>query len=380
MSQKQRVIKLLQGNEACAEAAIAAGARFFGGYPITPSSEIAEELAYLLPKHGGKFIQMEDEIAAMASIIGASLTGVKSITATSGPGYSLKQENIGYAAICEVPCVIVNVQRGGPSTGLPTGPGQSDVMQAMWGTHGDHPAIALAPASVPEIYDMTIRAFNLSEKYRVPVTLLLDEIIGHMRERIDIPFPEELEIVERKKPTVPPEKYLPFENTSDGVPPMANFGEGYRYHVTGLNHDERGYPTNKPEIVAKQEERLLKKITMHLDDIITFEEFMLDDAEIAIFSFGCTARSSRLAIRLARQQGIKVGMFRGITIWPFPEKQIEALAKKVKCIIVAEMNLGQIVYEVERCSRNQCKIARVNRADGEPVTPAQILERIKEVA
>jgi 2-oxoglutarate ferredoxin oxidoreductase subunit alpha len=362
------------------EGAIAAGARFFAGYPITPSSEIAEGLAGRLPKLGGKFIQMEDEIGAMAAVIGASLAGLKSITATSGPGFSLKMENIGFACMTEIPCVVVNVMRGGPSTGLPTSPGQADVMQARWGTHGDHPTIALAPASVREIFDATVLSFNFAERFRTPVILLMDEIVGHMREKMEIPDPSEIEIVNRKKPSGPPERYLPYENDPSDIPAMANFGEGYRYHVTGLNHDERGYPTSKAPVVAVQETRLLRKIERYKSDIIRYEMIDLEDAEVAVFAFGSTGRSAKLAVREAQEMGIRAGLFRPLTLWPFPEEEIEGLARQVKWIVVAEMNLGQMVYEVERCSRGRAEIARVNRADGEPITPEQIREKIREVA
>jgi 2-oxoglutarate ferredoxin oxidoreductase subunit alpha len=380
LREKLRSVKLLQGNEACVEGAIAAGARFFAGYPITPSSEIAEGLAERLPQVGGKFIQMEDEIGAMAAVIGASLTGLKSMTATSGPGFSLKMENLGFACMTEIPCVVVNVMRGGPSTGLPTSPGQADVMQARWGTHGDHPTIALAPASVRDIFETTILSFNFAERYRTPVILLLDEIVGHLREKMEIPDPSEIQVVDRKKPSVPPEEYLPYANDPSDVPPMANFGEGYRYHVTGLNHDERGYPTSKPELVAAQEARLLRKIERHRKEIVRFERVDLEDAEVAIFAFGSTARSAKLAVQLAREKGVRAGLFRAITLWPFPEEEIEELASRSRILIVAEMNLGQMVYEVERCAHGRAPIVRVNRADGEPITPDQILERILEVA
>lgn len=379
VTEKKRIVKLMQGNEACAHGAIAAGCCFFAGYPITPSSEVAEELSELLPMVGGKFIQMEDEIAAMAAVIGASLTGAKSLTATSGPGFSLKQENLGYAAFCEVPCVIVDVMRGGPSTGLPTSPAQSDVMQTKWGTHGDHPIIVLTPASVREIYDHTIRAFNLSEKYRTPVIIAFDEVIGHMREKIEIPDPSEYEIISRKKPTCKPEEYLPYVQSEDDIPPMANFGEGYRYHVTGLAHDERGFPTQNPAKVQALEERLLRKIERDIDSIIDYEEYKLDDAEYCIFAYGSTARSARRAIVQAREAGIKVGLFRPVVLWPFPDKAIDNLANHIKCFIVAEMNLGQIIFEVERTSHGKSRVVGCNKADGEPITPAEIFSRLKEV-
>jgi len=375
----EKRIRFLQGNEACAEGAIAAGCRFFAGYPITPSSEIGEVLARRLPQIGGKFIQMEDEIAAMGTIIGASLAGVKSLTATSGPGFSLKQENLGYAMLTEVPLVLVNVMRGGPSTGLPTSPSQSDVMQAKWGTHGDHPVIAIAPWSVRESFDLTVRSFNLSEKYRTPVILLLDEIVGHMREPIEIPDRSQIEIVNRKKPDCSPKDYFPYDPAND-VNPLPAFGEGYRFHVTGLNHDKTGFPTGNPELVQMDEERLMRKIEKNKDDIITYEEIELKDAEIAIFAYGSSARAAKKTIKLARAQGIKVGMFRGITLWPFPEEKIFELSKKVKTIIVPEMNMGMMRLEVERASKNSCKVFGVHRVDGEPINPDQILSRVKEVA
>ena len=371
-------VKLLQGNEACVEGALAAGIQFYAGYPITPSTEIAELLAENLPKVGGAFIQMEDEIASMAAVIGASLTGAKSMTATSGPGFSLKQENLGYAIYAEVPCVIVNVQRGGPSTGLPTSPAQGDVMQARWGTHGDHPVIALTPSSVEETFWLTIRAFNLAEKYRTAVILLLDEVVGHMRERIEIPDHVE-GIVSRKKPVVSREAYKPYQPDADLIPPMASFGEGYRYHVTGLTHDETGFPTNDTEKAGVLINRLHNKVDMNLDDIVQVETLMMDDAEIAVVAYGSTARSAARAIKDARAQGIKAGLFRPITIWPFPAKELKQYVPQLKQVIVAEMNLGQLILEVERQVAGKSPVHGVLRADGELITPAQILARIKEV-
>jgi len=372
-------VKLMQGNEACAEGALYAGCRFFAGYPITPSSEIAEYLALNLPKVGGVFMQMEDEIASIAAVIGASLAGSKSMTATSGPGFSLKQENIGFACMAEVPCVVINVMRGGPSTGMPTGPGQADIMQARWGTHGDHPTICITPSSVEEIFYETIRAFNLSEKYRTPVILAADEIIAHMRERMVLPEPDEVEIINRVKPTCSPSEYKPYDSSKGDIPPMAVFGEGYRFHVTGLNHSETGFPTSKPEIVQSEEDRLLKKITNNLNDILKYEEYLLNDAEIGILAFGSISRSGRNAVNLLRKERMKVGMLRPITIWPFPDKAVEKLAERVSAIIVPEMNLGQIINEVLRASRGKCKVYGINRVDSDPITPAQIIEKVKEV-
>ena len=369
-------IKMWQGNVACAEGALAAGCRFFAGYPITPSSEIAEVLPRRLPMVGGKFIQMEDEIGAMGATIGASLGGVKAMTATSGPGFSLKQENLGFAAMAEVPCVIINVQRGGPSTGLPTHAAQGELMQARWGTHGDHPIIVLSPCSVRETYDMTVKAFNLSEKYRTPVILLSDEIVGHLTEKVEVPPIEELGLINRKKPTVSPDKYLPYEMDETDIPAMANFGEGYRYHVTGLAHDETGFPTNDPLKIEAQLERLNRKIDRYRDDIVEIETLYTDDAEILVISFGSTARSARRAVANARKNGTKAGLLRLKTVWPMPYREIEAIGANVKRIIVAEMNLGQLAHEVEWAVRRSKPVVRVNKINGEPITPKEIYNSI----
>ncbi len=372
-------VALLQGNEACAMGAVYAGAKFFGGYPITPSTEVAEVLSIELPKVGGKFIQMEDEIGAMAAVIGASLTGAKSITATSGPGVSLKQELIGYACIAETPCVIINVMRGGPSTGMPTGPGQSDVMQAMWGTHGDHAAIALVPNSCQEIFEETVRAFNLAEKYRMPVQVLFDEIVGHMRERIVFPEPGEIEVIDREAPTDGPDSYKPYDATKGQIPPLASFGSGYKFHVTGLNKADDGFPTTKASLVEAEERRQIAKVKDNVDDILKNEEYMTEDAEVIIWAYGSTSRSARYAVNELREQGIKAGLFRPLTIWPFPEKRTAELAKQCKAIVVAEMNLGQMFYEVDRVSRGECVVVHEGRVDGEPVNPGQIIGKVKEV-
>ena len=372
-------VALLQGNEACAQGALYAGCNFFGGYPITPSTEVAEVLALELPKIGGKFIQMEDEIAAMASVIGASLAGAKALTATSGPGVSLKQELIGYACIAETPCVIINVMRGGPSTGMPTGPGQSDVMQAKWGTHGDHAAIALVPASCQEIYDETVRAFNLAEKYRMPVQVLYDEIVGHMRERIEFREPGELEVIDREAPSVPPEEYKPYDSSKGQVPPLAAFGSGYKFHVTGLNKAADGFPTTKAELVDAEERRQIDKVDDNIADIESFEEYLTEDADVIIWAFGSTSRSARYAVNEMRKEGIKAGLFRPITLWPFPAKQTAALAKQAKAIIVPELNLGQMILEVERVAQGACTVVGIHRVDGEPINPGQIAAKVKEV-
>ncbi|RKY83326.1 2-oxoacid:acceptor oxidoreductase subunit alpha [candidate division KSB1 bacterium] len=376
----EKIVRVMQGNEACAEGALKAGLGFFAGYPITPSSEIAEILSEKLPVNGGKFIQMEDEISAMGAVIGASLTGVKAMTATSGPGFSLKQENIGFACMAEIPCVIVNVQRGGPSTGTPTMPSQGDVMQARWGSHGDHPIITVVPNGVKETFYLTIKAFNLSEKYRNPVILLMDEIIGHVYEKVELTGLDEIRVINRKKPEVPPEKYLPYDASDSDIPPMANFGEGYRYHVTGLVHDETGFPTNNPEKIDKLIRRINSKITDNVDDITEVEEIYLDDAKIGIFSYGSTSRSAKRAVSTARENGIKVGLLRPKVIWPFPTRQVQELAGSVKCIIVPELNLGQIAHEVEWAVRDKVEIIKINRVDGEPIRPQEILDVIKRVA
>jgi 2-oxoglutarate ferredoxin oxidoreductase subunit alpha len=372
-------IKLLQGNEACAEGALYAGCTFFAGYPITPSTEVAEYLAKRLPLIRGAFLQMEDEIAAMAAVIGGSLGGRKSLTATSGPGFSLKQENIGFAALTEIPCVIVNVMRGGPSTGVPTGPGQSDIMQCRWGTHGDHPAICLTPAYVPEIFSETVRAFNLSEKYRTPVVIAFDEIVGHMRERIEIPDQGVLPVVDRTKPDCTPEKYLPYDDSGGDVPPMANFFEGYRYHVTGLNHGPDGFPVNASPRIHTDEMRLMRKVEANRKDIIRYEEFQTEDADVVVFGYGISGRSARTAVESARAEGIKAGLFRPLTIWPFPEEEVSAITSRAKSIVVPELSLGQIIFEVERCAKGRCRVEGLYRVDGDPITPAQILEKVKEV-
>jgi 2-oxoglutarate/2-oxoacid ferredoxin oxidoreductase subunit alpha len=372
-------VAFLQGNEAAAQGALYAGCTFFAGYPITPSTEVAEVLAKELPKIGGKFIQMEDEIGAMAACLGGALTGAKVLTSTSGPGLSLKQELIGYGCIAEIPCVIINVMRGGPSTGMPTGPSQSDIMSAKWGTHGDHPAICLVPASVQETFEETVRAFNLAEKYRTPVMIMPDEIIAHMRERVVIPAPGELEVINRTAPSVPPEQYKPYDTSFGDVPPLAAFGSGYRYHVTGLNKMQDGFPTTKASVVQAEEERQIRKVDANVDDIVTFEEFRLDDAEVVVVAFGSTSRSARYAINVAREQGIKVGMFRIKTIWPFPDKQLKALASRVKAFITPEMNLGMCTLEVQRCAEGKAPVHGIFRVDGEPINPDQILAKIKEV-
>lgn len=379
MSRVVELARLMQGNEAVAEGALAAGVRFFAGYPITPSTEVAEIMAQRLPMVGGRFIQMEDEIASIAAIIGASLAGVKSLTATSGPGFSLMQENIGFAAMAEVPCVIVNVQRSGPSTGMPTAPAQGDVMQARWGTHGDHPVIALSPSSVREAYDLAARSVNLAEKYRVPVVLLMDEVIGHLRERVVLPPPGEVEVVNRREPEVTPADYYAYRADETGVPPMASFGTGYRYHVTGLAHDEKGAPSNDPVMAEQLLLRLHDKLLRNLDDILVDDSRELDDAEVVVLAYGAAARPARQAVKEARKQNVKAGLYRPVTLWPFPTVRVEQLAGQAHTIIVPEMNLGQYRIEVERTVRGRADVRGVNRVNGELLSPGEILQAILEV-
>jgi 2-oxoglutarate/2-oxoacid ferredoxin oxidoreductase subunit alpha len=371
---------LLQGNEAIVEGALRAGCRFFAGYPITPATEISEILSAKLPQVDGTFIQMEDEIASLGAVIGASLAGAKAMTSTSGPGFSLMQENLGFAVIAEVPCVVVNVMRGGPSTGLPTFPAQGDVMQARWGTHGDHPIIVLSASTVRECYDMTIEAFNLSEKFRTPVILLIDEVIGHMREKIMLSDDDGVKIIDRVKPTVPPEWYIPYEDTPLGVPAMANFGEGYRYHVTGLTHDVRGFPTSRPDEIDPFIRRLYRKIDQHLPEIQKAEFFRTDDAEITLIAYGCVARSAKRAAIEARERGLKVGLVKLITLWPFMRSAIEKVVKTAKTLVVPEMNMGQIVREVKRVNKGVAKVHSYNKVDGTIITPEEILGKVMEVA
>jgi 2-oxoglutarate ferredoxin oxidoreductase subunit alpha len=380
MSRKGVILEgshFMNGDIACAEGAIAAGCRFFAGYPITPATEIAEHLAQRMPEVGGIYIQMEDELASMAAIIGASYAGVKAMTATSGPGFSLMQENIGLAVMTEAPCVVVDVMRGGPSTGQPTLPGQQDVMQAKWGSHGDYEIIALAPSSVQEMFDLTIEAFNLSETYRVPAIVLADEVVGHMWEKVVIPPAEKIKIVNRKKANVPSESYAPFMPDDDLVPPMACFGEGYSFHATGLTHDEHGYPqTSSSEAQQKLVKRLCDKIRKNADKIIRVEEVMLSDADIAVIAYGIVARAALSAVRKARAEGIKAGLLRPITLWPFPGKYVAKIAKQAKAIVVPEMNCGQLVREVERAAK-ETPVTFISKLGEEPHTPMEILEAIR---
>lgn len=367
---------LLQGNEAMVEGALAAGCTFFAGYPITPATEISEVMSVKLPAVGGTFIQMEDEIASMGAIIGASLAGAKSMTATSGPGFSLIQENLGFACVAEVPCVVVNVMRGGPSTGLPTNVAQGDVMQARWGTHGDHPIIVLAVSSTKDCFDITVKAFNLAEKYRTPVIILSDEVVGHTREKIHIPHPEEIEVVDRIRPNMPPEWYIPYEDNSRGVPPMGIFGDGYRYHVTGLIHDVRGFPTQRADEIVPFLTRIHRKIYQNFFDILMVDTEQADDAEILVIAYGSVARSARRAVREARGRGVRAGLLQLITLWPFPRQILEPYLKRVKAVLVPELNMGQMSREVKRINQGMTRVETLNRIDGNLITPDEILVRL----
>ncbi|MGC8762459.1 MAG: 2-oxoacid:acceptor oxidoreductase subunit alpha [Acidobacteriota bacterium] len=368
-------VRFLSGNEACAEGAVAAGCRFFAGYPISPSSEIAEKMSGRLPKIGGKFIQMEDEIASIGAIIGARLAGLKAMTATSGPGFSLMQENLGYAAMAEVPIVLVNVMRGGPSTGNPTGPSQSDVQQCRWGTHGDHPAVVLSPSTVPEAFACTVHCFNFAERLRTPTVLAMDEIVAHMREKLAVP--ESVEQVWARGPS-PQEQvsFKPYAAGEDLVPPWMNYGEGARYHVTGLDHDETGFPSLTAANMESLHRRLLDKVERNKKEILLYENFRTEDAEVLVVAYGSTARSAKRAVNEAREKGVKAGLFRPVTLYPVPEEELAAAARSARKVVVPEMNLGQYVLEVERILGKGVPIARVNLVNGEPITPASILSAI----
>ena len=370
----------MNGDTACAEGAISAGCRFFAGYPITPATEVAERMSERMPQLGGVFIQMEDEIASMNVILGASWAGAKAMTATSGPGFSLMMENLGLGVMLETPCVVVNVQRAGPSTGLPTLVAQGDMMQARWGAHGHYEIIALVPDSPQEMFDLTITAFNLSEQYRVPVLLMADEAVGHMSEKVVIRRINQKELVSRPRPKVAPEEYLPYDSREGLVPPMAIAGEGYRFHVTGLTHDERGYPVMTAEAQDKLVRRLVDKIRLNARDIIKYEEIDVDDAEVVVVSYGISARVARHAVQKARGEGIKAGLLRLITVWPFDEDRIRKLAPKVKAFIVPEINYGQIVREVERCAAGKAKARLLPHMGGGVHLPETILEAIREEA
>jgi len=368
----------MNGDTACAEGAISAGCRFFAGYPITPATEVAERMAERLPQLGGVFIQMEDEIASMNAILGASWAGVKAMTATSGPGFSLMMENLGLGVMLETPCVVVNVQRAGPSTGLPTFVAQGDMMQARWGAHGHYEIVALVPDSPQEMFDLTIVAFNLSEKYRIPVLLMADEAVGHMSEKVVIPRVTPEDLVDRPRPKVAPEEYLPYDSKKGLVPPMAIAGEGYRFHVTGLTHDDRGYPSMTAEAQDKLVRRLVDKIRLNAKDIIRYEEADVEDAEVIVVSYGISARIARYAAQQARDEGMRVGFLRLITVWPFADERIKELASKVKAFVVPEINYGQIVREVERCAAGKARARLVPHMGGGVHLPETILEAIRE--
>ncbi len=363
--------RLVQGNEACALGAVAAGCRFYAGYPITPSSEIAEYMARHLPELGGVFVQMEDEISSLGAVIGAAFAGAKAMTATSGPGFSLMQEHIGYAVMAEAPCVVVDVMRGGPSTGRPTSPSQGDVMQARWGTHGDHPAVVLAPASVGEIFESTVRAFHLAEELRMPIIILYDEVLGHTRETVRLP--SNVEPTPRRRPTVDPAEFLPKQAGPEGVPPLPAFGDGYRFHVTGLAHDERGFPTDDAETAGALIARLHAKVEARRDEIVEVETFHTDDADLVVVAFGIVARAAKEAVALARERGLRVGLIRPRTLWPFPDREIAKEAAGVRAVLVAEMNTGMVVREVERAVAGSVPVHGLLRADGEPIGPEEIL-------
>ncbi|MEK7436975.1 MAG: 2-oxoacid:acceptor oxidoreductase subunit alpha [Pseudomonadota bacterium] len=367
-------LRLISGNHACALGAVAAGCRFFAGYPITPSSEVAERLSRLLPEVDGVFVQMEDEIASIAAVIGASMGGVKSLTATSGPGFSLKQENLGYAAGAEIPCVIVNVMRGGPSTGMPTRPAQGDIMQSRWGSHGDYPIIVLAPASVREIYTETLRAFELAEHYRTPVVLLYDQVIAQLTETVDLDDAPAGALAERKWASGLPADYLPYAAGEDGIPAMSRPGKGYRVHTTGLTHAENGFPTQNPEAVERNLERLFTKLERHRDAIDSWEEIGCEDAEVVAVAIGISARAALRAIDIARQVGVRLGLFRPITLWPFPETALRAAAKNARAVLVPEMNAGQLIMEVGRILGTE-RVHGIQRYDGEAISPAAIAAR-----
>ena len=370
-------IQLLQGNEASAAGAIYAGCDFFGGYPITPSTEVAEELARLLPQHGGKFIQMEDEIAGIATILGAGAAGAKAMTATSGPGFSLMMELLGYGCMAEIPCVIVNVQRAGPSTGLPTKGAQADMMQARWGTHGDHPAIALCPSSVYESFELTVKSFNLAEQYRMPVLLMLDEFIGHLREKVTVPAPGELAVYNHPRPAAGP---APYQHYGDGTSvggAYAAMGTGFRFNITGLTHDKMGFPTGRLDEINWKMDRLRDKIDGHRDELVDVEEEFLADAEIMLFAYGGAARTAQEAVRMARAKGIKAGLLRPRIVWPFPDAVVAKALAKAKATLVVELNQGQLINEVQRVNQCGAQVIPVQRYDGEIITPDEIIKAME---
>jgi 2-oxoglutarate ferredoxin oxidoreductase subunit alpha len=372
--------RLLQGNEAIALGALAAGCNFFAGYPITPASEITEFMSRELPARGHPFIQMEDEIASLGACLGASLAGRKAMTATSGPGFSLMQENLGYGCIAEIPVVIVNVMRAGPSTGMPTNVAQGDVQQARWGTHGDHPAIVLCPATVAECFELAVTAFNHAERFRTPVILLADEMVAHMREKVTLPPPERVEVITRRRPLEPPDWYIPYKTNGSQIPRLADLGQGYRYHVTGLVHDLRGFPTRRPDEAGAFYERLFKKISRHFTDLELVKGFGLEDAEYLIIAYGCTARAAQAAVRLGRERGLKIGLLQLLSLWPFPRRPVEQALTGKRLCLVPELNMGQLSREVKRVNDGRTHVYRHSKLDGTMITPAELLRRIKELS
>jgi len=370
----------VSGDVACAEGAISAGCRFFAGYPITPATEIAERMSIRLPQIDGVYIQMEDELASMAAVLGASWAGKKSMTATSGPGFSLMMENLGLGIMLETPCVLVNIQRGDPSTGLPTMVGQGGMMQARWGSHGSYEIIAMSPSSPQEIFDLTIVAFNLSEKYRVPVIIMSDEAVGHMSEKVVMPYVAPESLITRQRPVVSPEEYRPYQPEANLVSPMALAGEGYRFHVTGLTHDERGYPVMDAEVQDRLVRRLVDKIRVNINDIIRYKEVEIDNADIIVCAYGITARIAQMAVKMAREEGIRAGLLQLITIWPFNEERIRKLSSQARAFIVPEINYGQIVLEVERCAGDRARTVLVPHMGGSVHSPQTILEAIREAS
>ena len=370
----------INGDVACAEGAISAGCRFFAGYPITPATEVAERMSTRLPQVGGVYVQMEDELASMSAVLGASWGGVKAMTSTSGPGFSLMMENLGLGVMLETPCVLVNIQRAAPSTGLPTMVGQGDMMQARWGSHGSYEIIALAPTSPQDIFDLTITAFNLSEKYRVPVLIMSDEVVGHMSEKVIMPRVAQEALIDRRRPNVGPEEYLPYRADGDLVPPMAMAGEGYHFHVTGLTHDERGYPVMTAEAQDLLVRRLVDKIRLNRHDIIKYKEVQVEDADIIVCAYGVSVRIAQSAVRMARDEGIRAGLLHLVTIWPFAEERIRELSLQAKAFVVPEINYGQIVLEVERCAGGRARAILVPHMGGSVHSPQTILEAIREAA
>jgi len=370
-------VRFIQGNVACAEGALQAGARFFAGYPITPSSEIAEVVSRRLPALGGHYVQMEDELGSIAAVIGASAAGAKAFTATSGPGFSLMQENLGVAVIGEIPCVLINVQRSGPSTGLATKSAQADIMQARWGTHGDHGIVALYPSTVQECFDLTVEAFNIAETIRNPVIVLSDELVGHMRERVVIP--ESVHTVDRKKPTGPVEDYLPYMPDEDGVPPMAAFGDPYLQRINSSMHGPDGFTNSNPENARATIERFFKKIDNHADEFTFTRECWTEDADLLVVALGYTARAARAAARELREDGLRVGVFQPLTVWPFPEQRLREAAKGAATVVVPEMNMGQVVLEVERILHDR-RVVGLHKSNGQPIFIREIVKRVREEA